>query len=178
MSSYKKQIFKLVLAAMFLALAMLLPFLTGQIPEIGSMLCLMHIPALLCGFFCGPIYGAAVGAVAPLLRFALFGMPPLMPVGIPMCFELATYGLVAGLLYKALPKKPLYIYVTLISAMLTGRLVWGAARVVLLGVAKIPFGWAAFLSGAFLTAVPGIILQIVVIPLLVMVLRRAHRLLN
>ena len=105
MSSKHKNLRQLILAAMFLTLALALPFLTGQIPQVGSALCPMHIPVLLCGFFCGPWYALAVGLVAPLLRFALFGMPPLMPTGIAMCFELATYGFVSGLLYKLLPGK-------------------------------------------------------------------------
>ena len=129
MSSKQKSLRRLILAALFLALAFVLPFLTGQIPQIGSALCPMHIPALLCGFFCGPWYGLAVGAAAPLLRSLIYGMPPLMPTGIAMCFELAAYGFVAGLLYKLLPKKNGYIYVSLISAMLAGRVVWGIARV-------------------------------------------------
>ena len=106
------KVYKMVLAAMFLALAMVLPFLTGQIPQIGSALCPMHIPVLLCGFFCGPWYALAVGFIAPLLRFLIFGMPPIMPTGIAMCFELATYGFMVGFLYKKLPKKkviPIYI---------------------------------------------------------------------
>ena len=77
---------KLVFAALLLALAMVLPFLTGQIPQIGQALCPMHIPVLLCGFLCGPWYALAVGAIAPVLRFALFGMPPLVPTGAAMCF--------------------------------------------------------------------------------------------
>ena len=163
---------------MFLALAMLLPFVTGQIPEIGNMLCPIHIPVLLCGFLCGPIYGVTVGAVAPLLRFALFGMPPLMPNGVAMCFELAAYGLIAGIAYKLLPKKPFFVYVSLLLSMLIGRLVWGAARVFLLGIANIPFSWAAFISGALLTAIPGIVLQIVLIPPLVILLRKVTPRLN
>ena len=174
MSSQKTRIFKLVLAAMFLALALVLPFLTGQIPEIGSALCPMHIPAILCGFFCGPLYGVVVGFVAPLLRFMLFGMPPLMPKGIAMAFELATYGLIAGLLYRILPKKPISVYVSLLGAMIAGRIVWGTVRVVLYGLGKSPFGWEAFMSGAFLTAIPGIILQIVLIPVLVIVMEHAY----
>ena len=121
MSSKHKNLRQLILAAMFLTLALALPFLTGQIPQVGSALCPMHIPVLLCGFFCGPWYALAVGLVAPLLRFALFGMPPLMPTGIAMCFELATYGFVSGLLYKLLPGKKVFTYVTLIAAMLAGR---------------------------------------------------------
>lgn len=170
--SSKNNIYKMVLSAMFLALAIILPFLTGQIQQIGNALCPMHIPVLLCGFFCGPLYALAVGFIAPLLRFVLFGMPPIMPIGIAMCFELATYGFMAGFLYKRLPKKKVFIYVALIAAMLCGRVVWGAARVVLLGLGQAEFGWAAFMSGAFLNAIPGIIVQIVVIPIIVMALQK------
>ncbi len=172
MSSKQKSLRRLILAALFLALAFVLPFLTGQIPQIGSALCPMHIPALLCGFFCGPWYGLAVGAAAPLLRSLIYGMPPLMPTGIAMCFELAAYGFVAGLLYKLLPKKNGYIYVSLISAMLAGRVVWGIARVVLAGLTHSEFVWSAFLAGAFVNAVPGIILHILLVPTLVMALKK------
>lgn len=172
MSSKQKSLRRLILAALFLALAFVLPFLTGQIPQIGSALCPMHIPALLCGFFCGPWYGLAVGAAAPLLRSLIYGMPPLMPTGIAMCFELAAYGFAAGLLYKLLPKKNGYIYVSLISAMLAGRVVWGIARVVLAGLTHSEFVWSAFLAGAFVNAVPGIILHILLVPTLVMALKK------
>lgn len=172
MSSKHKNLRQLILAAMFLTLALALPFLTGQIPQVGSALCPMHIPVLLCGFFCGPWYALAVGLVAPLLRFALFGMPPLMPTGIAMCFELATYGVVSGLLYKLLPEKKVFTYVTLIAAMLAGRIIWGIARVILAGLAQSEFAWTAFLSGAFVNAVPGIILHILLIPVLVIALKR------
>lgn len=167
-----KSLYHLILAAMFLALAMVLPFLTGQIKEFGNALCPMHIPVLLCGFFCGPWYGLAVGAIAPLLRFVLFGMPPIMPTGVAMCFELAAYGFAAGMLYKLLPKKIPYIYVSLIGAMLIGRAVWGCAMLVLTGLGKADFGWSAFLAGAFTNAIPGIILHIVLIPILVMALKK------
>ena len=172
MSSKHKNLRQLILAAMFLTLALALPFLTGQIPQVGSALCPMHIPVLLCGFFCGAWYALAVGLVAPLLRFALFGMPPLMPTGIAMCFELATYGFVSGLLYKLLPGKKVFTYVTLIAAMLAGRIIWGIARVILAGLAQSEFAWTAFLSGAFVNAVPGIILHILLIPVLVIALKR------
>lgn len=170
--SSKPKLFRFILAALFLALALVLPFLTGQLQQIGNALCPMHIPVLLCGFFCGPWYALAVGVIAPILRFFLFGMPPLFPVGIAMCFELATYGLVCGALYKALPKKKQYIYVSLIGAMLAGRIVWGAVRFIMYGLGKSEFGFTAFISGALLNAVPGIILQIVLIPVLVMTLEK------
>jgi len=160
---------------MFLALALLLPFLTGQIPQIGNMLCPMHIPVLLCGFCCGPVYGLVVGLIAPILRFALFGMPPIMPTGIAMCFELAAYGFLSGLFYQILPKKKIFIYVALVLAMLCGRLVWGAAELVLLGLGKIDFGWNVFIKGAVLNAIPGLILQIILIPPIVMVMEKLMR---
>ncbi len=160
----------LVLAALCLALALLLPFLTGQIPQIGSMISPMHIPVLLCGFLCGGPLGALVGAIAPLLRSAIFGMPPMFPIATAMAFELAAYGLLAGLLYRALPKKPAFIYVALILAMLGGRCVWGLAMWALTGS---NFTFQAFLSGAFLNAVPAIIIHIALIPLIVIALQRA-----
>ena len=89
----------LVLAAMFLAIGLVLPFFTGQIPQIGSMLLPMHLPVLLCGLLCGWQYGAVVGLVLPMLRYVLFGMPPLL-TAVAMSFELLTYGLVIGLLYS------------------------------------------------------------------------------
>ena len=92
-----QKIRNLVLAAMFLALCLLLPFLTGQIPQVGNALSPMHIPVLLCGFLCGWPFGLVVGAAAPLLRFSLFGLPPLFPTGIAMCFELAVDGTVSGI---------------------------------------------------------------------------------
>lgn len=171
MSSQNKTV-RTVLAAFFLALALVLPFLTAQIPVVGKALCPMHLPVLLCGFFCGPVYAAAVGFIAPLLRLAMFGMPPLMPTGIGMCFELLTYGVVSALLYSHLPEKKPYIYVSLLGAMLSGRAVWGIVRAVIFGVTGSAFGLAAFLSGAFIDAVPGIILQIVLVPVIVMALKK------
>ena len=173
MNSYRIHIQKLVLAALCLGLCMVLPFLTGQIPEIGSMLSPMHFPVLLCGFICGPMWAAIIGAAAPLLRFALFGMPPIFPAGVSMCFELAVYGLVSGLLYGMLPRRKISIYISLLAAMLCGRVVWGAVRLVISGVIGNAFTWAAFLSGAFTSAIPGIILHIALIPALVMALERA-----
>ena len=153
----------LVYAAVCLALCMLLPFLTGQIPQIGSALSPMHIPVLLAGFLCGPWWAMAVGFVAPMLRHVWLGMPPLI-TAIAMSFELAAYGLFSGLLYRLLPKKTVNIYVSLIGAMILGRIVWGIAMVVISGVSGSAFTWSAFIAGALLNAVPGIILHIVLIP--------------
>lgn len=164
----------MVLAAMFLALGIVMPFITGQIPEIGSMLLPMHLPVLICGFVCGWKYGMAVGLIVPLLRSVMFGMPPLMPTATCMAFELATYGAVTGLLYARLPKSNLSIYISLIGAMIAGRVVWGAVSMAVYGVMGNAFSVQMFLGGALLNAVPGVILQIVLIPVIIMALKRAR----
>ena len=163
---------KMILSAAFLALAYVMPFLTGQLPEIGSMLCPLHIPVLLCGFICGWPWGLAVGFIAPLFRSVTLGMPPLFPTAVCMAFELATYGAIAGFMHKMLPRKKPYIYVSLLTAMVIGRLVWGTAMFLCLGLSGGNFTFAAFLAGAVTNAIPGIILQIILIPVLVMVLDR------
>lgn len=168
-----KQTKRMVLSALFMALGIVLPFLTGQIQQIGNMLLPMHIPVLLCGFICGWQYGLAVGFITPLLRSVLFGMPPLMPTAAAMAVELAVYGLVTGILYRKLPKKTPYLYVSLLCAMIAGRIAWGIAGIPLFGMAGNGFSAQIFLSGALLNAIPGIILQIVLIPVIMMALSRA-----
>lgn len=163
----------LLISAMLLALCLVLPFLTGQIPSIGSMLLPMHLPVLLCGFICGWPYGLAVGAVAPILRSVTFGAPPMMPGAFAMAFELATYGLLCGLLYRAFPKKVTFIYVSLLLSMIGGRLVWGGATYLLLNFTGSALTFEIFLGGAVLNALPGIALQIALIPLIVIALERA-----
>lgn len=159
-------------AAMFLALAYVMPFLTGQIPKIGSMLCPMHIPVILCGFICGAPWGLVVGFIAPLLRSLTMGMPLLFPTALAMAFELAAYGLVTGIMYRVLPKKKGYIYCSLLIAMVIGRLVWGFVQFMCMGLDTSKFGFAAFWAGAVTNALPGIILQVLIIPVLVMVLEK------
>jgi predicted membrane protein len=164
----------LTYSAICLALALVLPFLTGQIPQIGSALCPMHLPILLCGFLCGPWWAAAAGLIAPLLRHAVFSMPPLL-TAIAMAFELCTYGMVSGFLWRKGRRNARHMYLSLIAAMIAGRLVWGAASFVCTGLDANAFGLAAFWAGAFTTARPGIIAQIVIIPVLVMILDRHRR---
>lgn len=163
----------LTCAAMCLALCLLLPFLTGQIPQVGSALCPMHLPVLLAGFLCGPWWALLVGLTAPLLRNLLFSMPPLL-TAIAMSFELGAYGAVSGLLYRRMPKNLTGIYFSLLAAMISGRIIWGIVRVAMTGVAEEAFTWAMFLAGAFTSAIPGIILQLILIPVLVTALRKAN----
>ena len=163
----------LVLAALFLALAFVLPMITGHVPQVGNMLCPMHFPILLCGFVLGGPWGLAVGFIAPLVRSVLFGMPPMFPIAIAMAFELAAYGLVSGVLWRKVKHTVPMMYASLVTAMVAGRLVWGAVRFVLAGLTGSSFPFSAFLSGALLTAVPGIVAQLVLIPLILIALQKA-----
>ncbi|MCQ2538112.1 MAG: ECF transporter S component [Lachnospiraceae bacterium] len=173
MHTRDKRIKQLTFSAIFLAIAMVLPFFTGQIPQIGAMLSPMHIPVFLCGFVCGWPWGLAVGLVAPVLRSLIFGMPKLFPTALAMTFELAAYGAFSGLFYKILPKKNVLIYVSLVISMLSGRVVWGIAEWILLTITGAPFSMDMFIAGAFISALPGIILHIVLIPPLVMITKKA-----
>lgn len=168
-----KKIKNLALAAMFVAVGMVLPFFTGQIPQVGKMLLPMHIPVLLCGFICGWKYGLAVGLILPLLRSVLFTMPPLYPVAIAMACELAAYGFIAGFLYqRSRWQCTLALYRCLLVAMLGGRIAWGVAQVLLLGLGSTPFTWQAFMAGAVFNAIPGIALQLVLIPAIMVALNK------
>ena len=169
----KSSVEKLTLSAVFLALGIVLPFLTGQIPAVGNMLLPMHIPVLLCGFVCGWQWGLLTGFVLPIMRSALFSMPPMMPTAVAMAFEMAVYGAVTGLFYQKLSKNMASVYISLVGAMIAGRLVWGAVSIVLYGIVGKAFGWQIFLGGALLNAVPGIILQLVLIPVIIFTLKRA-----
>lgn len=169
----KKTTQKLTLSAMFLAVGMVLPFLTGQIPQIGNMLLPMHLPVFLCGLICGWNYGAAVGFILPLIRSAVFGMPVFFPNATGMAFELMTYGLVAGLLY-GLSKWQciLALYRALIAAMIAGRAVWGLVQVIQLGISGSAFTWQMFMAGALINAIPGLIVQLILIPAIMVALNR------
>lgn len=161
-------------SAMMLALALLLPFLTGQLPSIGKMLSPMHLPVLLCGMICGPVFGFAVGIVAAPLRFILFGAPQ-MPNVLYMTAELAAYGMLSGLFRQILPKRKICLYVSLILSMIGGRISYAFIFIAInLSNAKTPAALTMpIISATILTAWPGMILQIVVIPTLLIVLEKA-----
>ena len=170
-----KNMKKLTLSAMFLALGQVLPFITGQIPQIGVMLSPMHFPVLICGMVCGPQYGALVGFICPLLRSVLFGMPRMFPNAVGMAFELCTYGFVSGLMLARFKEKDTKaIYISLITAMIAGRIVWGIAQFIMLGMTGGAFTFQAFLAGALLNAIPGIIAQLILIPILVRALLKMN----
>ncbi|MEG0895401.1 MAG: ECF transporter S component [Oscillospiraceae bacterium] len=161
---------KTIISALCLALSLLLPFLTGQIPQFGRALAPMHIGVFLCGLLCGSPYGMLVGFIAPYLRFMLFQTPAIFPMGFAMSFELLTYGLIAGLLYR---KHKVNIYISLITSMLFGRLVYGAVMYAIMFFTKQTYTLQMFIASAFTTAIPGIILHIALVPLIVIALRKS-----
>lgn len=170
---------KLVLSSLFLALTFVLPFITGQIPEIGSALLPMHLPVLLCGFICGWPYGLAIGFVAPILRSLLWGMPPLFPIAIAMAFEMATYGFCTGFFYSKWKSNTKFIFPTLIISMIIGRIVWGIVCFPLYTLfTENSFSLSLFWTSGFVLALPGIILQLILVPIIIASLSRIKVLFN
>ena len=170
-----KNIHNVVISALFLAIGIVLPFLTGQIPQIGSMLLPLHIPVMLCGLVCGWRYGLAIGGTLPILRSLMFGMPPLYPSALAMAFECAAYGATVGFLFEKAKWKCLRsLYRSLIVAMILGRVVWGSVTFALVGIGGEMFTFSAFIAGAFLNAIPGIVLQFILIPSIMLLLHKTH----
>lgn len=167
---------KLVLAAMFFATGIVLPFITGQVPQIGQMLLPMHLPVFLCSLIVGWPYGLAIGFLLPIVRSLLFQMPPIYPTAVAMAFELAAYGFFAGFIYELMLSrkisKPVSLFSALIASMLIGRLVWGLSMFVLMGIGGKTFTLEAFIAGAFVNALPGIVMQIILIPAIMLGMKR------
>ena len=162
-----------VLSALFLSIGMVLPLLTSQIKEIGDTLLPMHLPVMLCGLLCGPLYGLGVGAILPFFRSLVFSMPPMYPNAVWMAAELATYGFVIGFIYRKFKAKEiLRIYISLILSMLSGRIAWGVVKALLLGLGGNSFTLAAFITGGFVDSLLGIVLQLILIPLLLTIIKK------
>lgn len=167
MMKKEKNLRKSILAALFLSIGLMLPLVTMQLPMVGKMLCPMHIPVLLSGFILGGPYGMLVGFIMPLLRSVIFGMPVMLPDAVCMAFELGTYGFVTGFLSEKTHKGMKALYIVLIAAMLSGRMVWGFAAAVIYTFVGAEFTWKIFFMVGFVNAVPGILLQLVFVPVLV-----------
>ncbi len=172
MKKRRQTIKNLCLSGMFLALCLLLPFLTANSRELGNILCLMHIPVLICGIVCSPVHGAAVGMTAPLLRSFLVGMPPFPAVAVPMAAELMVYGVTVGLLYRLLPKKTVFLYPSLVISMLLGRTASVAVKYLLFALGKTEFSLATVLQLNFVTTLPGAALQLLLIPAVLYLLKK------
>ena len=170
----KNNLKNLTITAMLFALGMVLPFFTGQIPQIGGMLLPMHLPVFLCALICGWQYGLPMAFLVPLLRSMFFGMPPVYPTALAMAFELAAYAFVSGYLYENSKWQCVKaLYKCLCVSMIIGRIVWGIAQILLLSISGTAFTFQAFITGALLNAVPGIALQLMLIPAVMAALNRA-----
>lgn len=133
----------------------------------------MHIPVFLAGFIAGPYSGLLVGLLAPGLSAMLTGMPPSYAVPL-MTLELPMYGLVAGLCYY---RMKINIYVSLIIAMLLGRIMFGLGLFLLGMFMDLPYDAATFFStgGAILTGLPGLAVQLFLIPPIAAAVRRQKK---
>jgi niacin transporter len=163
---------KMITASILIALGVLLPQIFHLIggSSLGSILLPMHIPVLLTGFIVGPLYGFLAGLLTPALSSLLTGMPPVSPpILFLMMFELPIYGLISGFLYN---KNKLNMFLSLITAMLLGRLSYGLGIIVLSKIFMLSIPKGITVWGAVVTGLPGIILQIVLIPLTVKILEK------
>lgn len=162
-----------VLAALCVAFCVVLPMAFHAIPNSGSVFLPMHIPVLICGLVCGWPYGFLCGLMGPALSSLLTMMPPaaMLP---SMMVECGTYGMVSGLVlrYVRTGKTTPDLYIALISAMLAGRVAAGVSKALIFSPGITMSAWIA---SSFVTALPGIILQLVAIPLLVSLLTKARQ---
>ena len=167
----RNSIKNMTMAAVCVALCVVLPIAFHSIPDAGSVFLPMHIPVLICGMICGWPYGFLCGLVGPLLSSALTGMPPI--AFLPgMMVEGAAYGMVSGLMLKYVHTKSTYadLYIALVTAMLAGRVVSGIAKALIFtpGLAM-----SAWITASFVTALPGILIQLVFLPSVVFTLMKA-----
>ena len=163
---------KLVLTALFIAIGVILPQAFHAVPNAGSIFLPMHIPVLIAGFAVGPLYGTLCGVLTPILSHLIFGMPP-APMLPQMICELASYGFLTGLLNRIVRNDNALIknYIVLIGAMLGGRLVYGLLNALVFRAGS--YSLQAWISAALVTALPGIAIQLVLIPILVDRLKKA-----
>lgn len=160
---YSKPV-KMIISALGITLCLILPFFVAQIQTIGKMLSPMHLPTMICGIVCGPFYGLAVGFISPMLRSVVFGLPAMFPTAIAMSFETAVYGFVAGIFFRIFPRKKLFIYPTLLIAMIIGRIIRIFVDILLLGIAGSEIGYKMIFLGATVSTIPGVIVQFILIP--------------
>jgi len=174
MHGNRKMVMNMVLAALFVTLGMVLPLAFHSVPNSGRIFLPMHIPILLCGILCGFPYGLACGMLTPLLSSLFTGMPPAAMLPSMLC-ELAAYGTASSLLIRCVRMKNVYvrIYVALIGAMVSGRIFYGILNALVFNAGS--YSIQIWLTAAFVTALPGVLIQILVIPVIVVILQKARR---
>ncbi|MBE6754966.1 MAG: ECF transporter S component [Ruminococcaceae bacterium] len=169
---------RLVMSALFLSISIVLPMVISMgSSQLGQTFLPMHLPVMLCGIVCGTPYGIVVGLIAPLLKSVITGLP-VITSAISMAFELATYGGMCGMLYKAFPKKIGFIYPNLLISMIVGRIVNGAVQYLILTASDNDFALKSFITLTTVNALPGIVIQLALIPLIVLALRKTRFMLN
>ncbi len=163
---------KIIITAVFIALCVVLPMAFHSIPNAGSVFLPMHIPVLLCGMICGWNMGLICGLAGPLLSSLTTGMPPaaILPA---MMVELAVYGVITGIILRVVHTKSLYadLYISLIIAMIAGRIAAGIVKALIFSAGN--YSMAIWVSGHLITSIPGIVIQIILIPSLVVILQKA-----
>lgn len=166
-------IVKCAVTAVCMALCVVLPMALHAIPNAGTLISPMHLPVLLCGLVCGWQYGLVCGLAGPMLSCFITGMPGIgyLPT---MMVELAVYGLVTGIMMRFLRtgKQIADIYISLLTAMLAGRIITGIARALIFSAGS--YSWKAWATGYFVSSFPGIILQLILVPALYLALQKAH----
>ena len=172
---------KMVVTSMLIALCVVLPIAFHQVPRAGSILLPMHIPVLLAGLVCGWKFGLITGITGPILSTMITGMPPTMAIASLMSIELGVYGTVAGILAYFIRTRSatLDLYISLVGAMIVGRVVAGLAQVFFFfggtyvdGIWTANYTWALWTTSYFVTSLPGIVIQLAFIPSVVMALER------
>ncbi len=164
---------KIILSGIFLCFCILLPFLTGQIPQLGSIISPMHIPVFVCGAVCGWPYGAVIGFIAPLLRSVLTGgFPPMFPTAVAMAFELFAYGAFIAVLSQIFAHKKYGVYTSLIISMILGRIVWGIVMLLLTTASGSEFTFSIFIASAFINGIPGMVVHIIVVPIIISIIEK------
>ncbi len=162
---------KLTMTAMMIALGLVLPPVIRMIPNGGVLFSPMHISPLLTGLVIGPVEGIIVGLICPLLNHLLYGMPQGTTL-IGMCFELPVYGLVSGILMNVLKsqKDQVKVYLSLIIAMLCGRIVGGIVQSIVLGSTYTLQVW---ITSYFVSTFPAIIIHLILLPVVYFSLNKA-----
>jgi riboflavin transporter FmnP len=161
---------EITLTALFITLGVILPIIFHQFALGGRIFSPMHIPVFLAGIFVGPVGGLIVGLACPTLSFLLTGMPP--PYAVPlMSVELPVYGVSIGLLIRWI-KLPI---LSLLISMILGRLAFGLGLFVLGQFLSLPYGFEAFIKVSVITGLPGITIQLILIPLLIETIQLAKR---
>ncbi len=162
---------RLIFAGLCVAIGVVLPIAFHSVANAGSIFLPMHIPVFLCGLVCGWPFGLACGVLAPLLSTLFTGMPPMAYLPSMLC-ELAVYGFVSGLLMRYIQtgKLTLDLYLSLIAAMLAGRFVFGLLNALIFRAGS--YSLPIWMTASFVTALPGIIIQLAILPVLVLSLKK------